>query len=219
MGQPDETVPLLPSDRHRTKLSPPAENHAVNRKTQRMERRELLYGVVRDSMTRAGVLASSYNFKVLSMDARGRQYLVMMDLFDHSAGDTARLAAIEATMAQAAKMRHDILVAAVYWRVNEPLTTGLMQSPVAVVSRVTPDSPAAKPTLAPHYQPLQQEEVTAFKRALAATAAKESAPVAGKIVRSGRRNPVPPEEFEDTQLVDPDDQHLPLSSTQYGDLN
>ena len=52
----------------------------ANRKQERMERRELLYAVVRDAMVRAGVLSSSYKFKVLSLDTHGRQFLVMVDL-------------------------------------------------------------------------------------------------------------------------------------------
>ena len=51
-----------------------------NRKQERLERRELLYAVVREAMVRAGVLSSSYKFKVLSLDQRGRQFLVMVDL-------------------------------------------------------------------------------------------------------------------------------------------
>src|SRR5262245_18297963 len=52
----------------------------ANRKSERMARRELLYGVVRECMMRASVLSASYKFKVLSLDSRGRQFLVMVDL-------------------------------------------------------------------------------------------------------------------------------------------
>jgi hypothetical protein len=45
-----------------------------------MERREMLYAVVREAMVRAGVLSSTYKFKVLSLDPRGRQFMVMVDL-------------------------------------------------------------------------------------------------------------------------------------------
>src|SRR5574343_431788 len=51
----------------------------------------LLYTVVRDAMVRAGVLSASYKFKVLSLDQRGRQFLVMMDLAREYGGETARL--------------------------------------------------------------------------------------------------------------------------------
>lgn len=181
-------------------------------------------------MIRAGVLATSYKFKVLSLDAPGLQYLIMMDLANQSAGDTGRLAEIEAMMAQAAKMRHGILVTAVYWRVNEHVTAGLSQSqsaPAALSPRkgpelqalrlpVTPVSPARQ---AVPYEPLQHDEVTAFKRALASATPAAPLSAVGQTVTSGRRNPAPPVEFEDTQMVDPDERASPLSITQYGDLN
>lgn len=230
LGHVDATVPLMPSDRLRVKLAPRPVSHAANRKTERLERRELLYGVVRDAMIRAGVLAASYKFKVLSLDARGLQYLIMMDLANQSAGDTGRLADIEAMIAQAAKARHDIVVTAVYWRVNEHVAAGLPQSQPAPVpplqqktaeqqvprSPVTPSPPARQ---ASPFEPLQQDEVIAFKRALAGTAPAAPLSASGQIVTSGRRNPAPPVEFEDTQLVDSDERASPLSGTQYGDLN
>ena len=96
----------------------------ANRKSERMARRELLYAVVREAMMRAGVLSASYKFKVLSLDGRGRQFLVMVDLSRSYDSETARLAEIEALIAQAAKSRHDILVSAVYWRMNEHVAVG-----------------------------------------------------------------------------------------------
>lgn len=228
LGNVDATVPLTP-DRIRVKQVPPTVNHAVNRKNERLERRELIYGVVRDSMTRAGVLAASYKFKVLSLDAGGHQYLIMVDLANQSAGNTGRLAEIEATMAQAAKMRHNILVSAVYWRVNETVTSGLSQSHQASTSqlqkteptsRSEPQSPSHLPPikLVPKYEPLQQDEVAAFKRALASALPAVPLSAPGKMVTSGPRNPTPPVEFEDTLMVAPDERSSPLSGTQYGDL-
>jgi len=233
LGQTDATLPLMPHDRLRVKSGPPPVMHAANEKTERLERRELLYSVVRDSMTRAGVLASSYKFKVLSLDAPGRQYLIMMDLINHSAGDTGRLAEIEALMAQAAKKRHDILVTAVYWRVIENVTAGLSPSQSVAappVPRKAPEPQASRPpataiTPAPlakpsaPYEPLQQDEVAAFKRALANATPATPLSAVGQIVTSGRRNPAPADEFEDTQLVDPEQRASPLSGTQYGVLN
>ena len=98
---------------------------AANRKSERMARRELLYTVVRESMMRAGVLSASYKFKVLSLDARGRQFLIMVDVARGHAGEPAAQAEIEAMIAQAAKSRYDILVTAVYWRMNEHVAVGL----------------------------------------------------------------------------------------------
>lgn len=231
LGHVDETVPLMPSDKHpRKPSSPPVSPLAGNRKNERLERRENVYRVVRDSMIRAGVLGSSYKFKVLSLDVRGLQFLVMMDLADQLAGDAGRLAEIEAMMAQTAKMRHDILITGVYWRMSEQVTAGLSRShPVSAPQppRPAPEQQAqrpmaariAQPKQAPRYEPLQADEVAAFKRALASAAPAAPLSASGQIVTSGRRNPAPPAEFEDTQMVDSDERAPPLSSTQYGDLH
>jgi hypothetical protein len=165
-------------------------------------------------MTQAGVLSSSYKFKVLSLDSRGRQYLVMMDLPHEHTGETGRLAEIEALIARNAKSRHDILVTAVYWRVIEHVTTGLT-SPAATVPQVPKPEPAPLPVNNARFEPLQDDEVAAFKKALAsAPVPPQGAP--GEIIRSGRRNPAPPPDFKDTEIDEP---ASPLSGTQYGDLN
>ncbi len=237
LGHVDATVPIAPFDRLRIKLAPPSANHAANRKTERLERRELVYGVVRDSMTRAGVLAASFKFKVLSLDVSGHQYLIMVDLANQAAGDTARLAEIEAMVAQAAKMRHGILVTAVYWRVSEHVTAGLspvqsaataesvqassrelqkstMESQVPAVHKAPPTSGRQ----IPKYEPLQAEEVATFKRALAGALPTTPLSAPGQITKSGPRNPTPRPDFEDTQIVSPEERSSPLSVTQYGDL-
>lgn len=201
LGQADATQPLLPDE----KL------HSVNRKSERHGQRELLYSVVRDTMTRAGVLAASYKFKVLSLDTRGRQYLIMMDLTNGSAGEAGRLAEIEAILAQTAKVRHDILVTAVYWRISEQVTAGLSAAPPSQRPRLTATQLG--------YEPLQQDEIAAFKRAIASASTPADKLVAGQVVTSGRRNSVPSNEFEDTQISPTVERTSPLSVTQYGDLN
>lgn len=227
LRQGNASVPVMLSDRLRVKPLAPPVRHAANHKTERLERRQYLYSVVRDSMIRAGVLAASYKFKVLSLDARGRQYLIMIDLANQSVGDTARLAEIEDMMAHSAKMRHDIRIKAVYWRVNEHVTAGLSpspsvpapQAPSAVQASSLPAIPVPLVMPEPRYEPLQQNEVSAFKRALASAAPAAPLSASGQIVTSGRRNPAPPVEFQDTQMVDPGERISPLSITQYGDLN
>jgi len=222
LGHVDATLPLGASGR---RLARPGAGNAANRKSERLERRELLYTVVREAMTRAGVLSSSFKFKVLSLDSRGRQYLIMMDLARQYVGETARLAEIEGLIAQTAKTRHDILVTSVYWRVNEHVTAGLSNktepAPAPVPLSQALPKPVAAPVAAPvkpHFEPLQDDEVAAFKKALASVATPAVSPAhAGEVVRSGRRNPAPVPVFQDTQLVD--EGHSPLSGTQYGDLN
>lgn len=144
----------------------------------------------------------------------------MMDLARQYAGETSRLAEIEGLIAQHAKARHDILVTAVYWRVNEHVTAGLSRVsapnvaailPLSVVARKSPEPGTAAPALKPAYEPLHPEEVVAFKQALASVAAPAPLSAPGEIVKSGRRNPAPIPTFDDTEL---DDRPSPLSGTQ-----
>lgn len=286
----DATVPLAPGRPGQPLLQPVPPEHAANRKNERMERRELLYTVVRDAMVRAGVLSASYKFKVLSLDQRGRQFLVMMDLAREYGGETARLSEIEALIAQTAKTRYDILVTAVYWRINDHVAVGLPQkgiTPTTVPSAAAPQGVVRKPVPAPaptapapvaapassllfpaepaarfpttptalgrtpsgttapapllpasntgpaplapasgpaRFEPIEADEVAAFKRALADAAGR--APVApaaaarpGVAVRSGPL--LPPShstDFADTEMPGSDGQSTALSTTQYGEL-
>ena len=111
---------------------------SAKRKSDRAARRELLYAVVREAMVRAGVLSASYKFKVLSLDAEGRQFLIMVDLARGAGGDAANLAEIEALIAQSAKARHDMRVTAVYWRVSEHVAVG--RADLRRHPRTAPDS-------------------------------------------------------------------------------
>jgi hypothetical protein len=230
----------------------------ANRKQERMARRELLYAVVREAMMRAGVLSSSYKFKVLSLDPRGRQFLVMVDLAHGASGEMTRLAEIEALVAQQAKQRHDILVTAVYWRANEHVAVGVppprSQQDLARLRRETggdsapaplseeisrpaelraapPEVPApAAPRAAARLDPLRQDEVDAFRQALAASvrgeaalaviAAQRTAPAAATAAATAAAQSYTLlTGFEDTELVDHgEDPAEQLSGTQYGEL-
>ncbi|MBC5763746.1 hypothetical protein [Ramlibacter albus] len=222
----------------------------ANRKHERMARRELLYGVVRECMANAGVVSAGYKFKVLSLDARGRQFLVMVDLSREFAGDAVRLAEVEAMVAQSAKARFDIMVTAVYWRTIEHVATGMAASsrpapltsnskPMPLVSQpaplavdaALPDEAASPRKVAPaRFEPLNSDEVAAFKAALARgvsgsealTQAQESTPVAKSFDGQAKHGPQSYTlltGFEDTELPD-SDMRVPqaLSATQYGDL-
>lgn len=205
LAQLDATLPNTPSNR----AAPVAV--AGTRKQERHAMRELLYTVVRESMNRMGVLSSSYKFKVLSLDSRGRQYLVMMDLQRLQTGEIARMADIETLIAQTAKARHDIHVTAVYWRLSEQVTSLLpsAHTPPAAVSAV-PSPPAAAKSA---FEPIQLDEVEAFKKALAGTPRAPVRP--GELLQSGPLLPPENTGFADTEV---DERAAPLSATQYGDL-
>ncbi len=243
----------------------PATAHSKN---ERMQRREALYMVVRDAMVRAGVLSASYKFKVLALDPRGQQFLVMMDLAREYGSEAVRLSEIESLIVQTAKTRHEITVTAVYWRINDQIAANIPQKGVSPQGASLPLSPAApapatiaasaaagsslaaasapaplmaagsahaaavppvlKPApeipvrlVAPRFDPIEADEVAAFKRALA-TAAAARVPVvgaAGEPVRSGARRAAPQGlDFADTEMPDQDSRSQSLGSTQYGDL-
>ena len=248
---------------------------AQQHRSERLERREQLYAVVRDAMVRAGVLSASYKFKVLSLDQRGKQFLVMVDLAREYGGQTGRLNDIEGLIAQTAKTRHGVAVAAVYWRINDhivantadkglaPSGTGLLApmplqapAPAATAAAFTAQSAEAEaPPLqpgtaatglahmqsssdfseppadtadrlaAPRFDPIEADEVAAFKRALANAAARtpSAVPPLGATVHSGpqRHASSSNSQFPDTVLPQSPEQrarNADLSSTQYGEL-
>ncbi|WP_298930644.1 hypothetical protein [uncultured Ramlibacter sp.] len=257
LSRMDATRPV--SSKRGAKDAHPANNaQPANRKNERMARRELLYTVVREAMMRSGVLSASYKFKVLSLDARGRQFLVMVDLSREHSGEASRLAEIEALIAQAAKSRYDILVTSVYWRMNEHVAVGVPgarprptssqpipldshndSQPAVLDSAPSPLSPAQPRS---PYEPIDADEVAAFKQALAAgiarpaAAAKKAASrkpsaeehqsAAGASARafdgSGKHGPQSYTlltGFEDTEMPDAETRQPALSGTQYGDLH
>lgn len=221
--------------------NPPSEDEqALERKTQRLERRELLYAVVRESMARVGMLSSSYKYKVLSLDSRGKQYLIMMDLPKAMIEHIGHLAEIEEVITQNARQRHKIDVSAVYWRINElsKPSTAVLRKPRAepepsaltpvvtdigesLFSREGPQAPLVPGDRQRRFEPIRPDEVKAFKQGLAA-GSKGGAPSAGGASRMGSptefpATEFPPTEFEETRM-DEGAERSPLSRTQYGDL-
>jgi hypothetical protein len=182
-----------------------------DRKSLRLSQRELLYSAVRDEMIRAGVLAASYRFKVLSLDAQGSQYLIMMDVLKDGIGELKSLSEIESSIMQAAKVRHDLSVTGVYWR-NE-LQAAIRQtsvtSPPRGLANTSPAIAAAGHvgTSAPSGKAQRHQKTEPLKSAHS------------ELVPSGRKPRESVPEFEDTRIIAPNESGSPLSATQYGDLN
>lgn len=218
LGQVDATLPInrlmhlqLPSDKN-TDVS--------NRRNERLERRELLYGVVRECMTAAGVLSSTYKFKVLSLDSNGRKYLIMVDMPREYMSSVAQFAETEGAIARSAKDRYDILITAVYWRVNELVSAaGSSPHPAAAAPAHTEEHATGglvAPVIqaVPAYAELQAEEVLAFKRAVAAAAS--GAVPRSETRKSGRRNSEHVADFSNTE---PFEAPAPLGPSQFGGLS
>ncbi|MCB8746273.1 hypothetical protein LHU53_05070 [Rhodoferax sp. U2-2l] len=230
---PSSSLPADPAKGLSPKAAPPANSvdPLADLKQQRHERREHLYDVVRSVMLRAEVLASHYKFKVLSLDARGRQFLVMVDLLGDEVLAPDRWAAIEQLMAMTAAQRHDLQIKAVYWRLMAPVAGQSVAPETAVVPPARVEVPVAKVAAATAvgaavaatrhgFEPIDNDEVMAFKRAISdATPEAQLAAQAGQVVTSGPRKPAPAPGYEDTQLLEPDDTGSPLSRTQFGGLD
>jgi hypothetical protein len=206
----------------------PQHGHSSPRKHERMAQREHLYAVVREAMVRAGVLSSSYKFKVLSLDASGRQYMVMVDLARGAVPDTQRTAEIEAMIAQSARAKYDIMVTAVYWRASEHVAVGDPQPRVPAVSQPAPLG-ADLPHRRVHSRPAPLEAASrpapieapradapaSVRNGVDAGARGEQALAAANGGRAAQ-NYTLLTGFEDTEMVS--DERQQLSGTQFGAL-
>ena len=208
-----------------------ADEVAARRKSERARMRELLYNVVRESMVRVGVLSSSFKFKVLATDPKGRKFIVMMDLARDFGSEITQLAEIETLICQVARARHNIVVSAVYWRI-EGQPAGTSAHPMAPRNAVpapgseTGVSAATKATTR-KYEPVLAEEVNALKRALtegnqtaAATARKSSnyGMLTGYEATETIESELPEHDAPQTEILDDDARFPALSPTQYGEL-
>ena len=202
---------------------------ADERRTRRHARREQLYVAVREAMTRSGVLAASYRFKVLSLDQLGNEFLVMVDLSMDFEDITHQLGAMEALIVQSAKARFAIAVPTVYWRMDtasaptpgKPQPAKEQEKPP--VQALAADAPVGLPAravrAATRHDPLEADEVAAFRLALLAASAKVpvNALETATKARRGVSSYTLLTGFEDTEL--PESAASPaLSKTQYGEL-
>ena len=207
---------------------------------ERSARREMVYSSVRESMVRSGILSSGYKFKVLALDKRATQFIVMIDLAEQYFASSDKLAQIEALMAYSAKSRFDILVTSVYWRLNGQLGVAVQKRPAPAV--VPPQQPvvASPVAQAPSgMDPVEEAEIAAFKKALLEAAARpvpslegDAAAKAAARVAPRPAAIVPPRDAaQNAQLArdaarqggvpapTPETNFGGLSNTQYGDLH
>lgn len=141
------------------------------RRGRRILRREQLYSVVRESLIRAGVLSSSYEFKVLALDSTGDGFLVLVSLsLPANVMPDEYLLEIERWIQGSARSRHSMTVQAVYWRreaVHDQRGIALKASVAAQTRReVAAAAPHASEATENRVQPLPNDEVVAFRKAL-----------------------------------------------------
>jgi hypothetical protein len=145
------------------------------RRGRRILRREQLFSVVRESLIRAGVLSTSYDFKVLALDTSGDGFLVLVDLaLPADAMPDEYLLEIERWIQGSARSRHSMEVQAVYWRrkaVHDQRGIALKAAVAAQTRREAAVHGTAipAPDMSPpneRVQTVAPEEVSAFREAL-----------------------------------------------------
>lgn len=192
------------------------------RRGRRILRREQLFSVVRESMIRGGVLSSSYEFKVLTLDANGDSFLVLIDLaLPVDVMPDEYLLAIERWVQASAEARHGMTVGSVYWRRKPVHDQRGIALKAAVAAQTQRDAVASAPaplmsdTAIPRpevpvpsgrAQPVGRDELEAFRQALE----RVQAPLRGG----------PPETDPFRHLPQPESHSdfSALSETQYGKL-
>jgi hypothetical protein len=184
------------------------------RRGRRILRREQLFSVVRESMIRAGVLSTSYDFKVLALDTVGDSFLVLMDLaLPVDAMPDAHLLEIERWIQTSARSRHTMVVQSVYWRRKAAHDQRGMALKAAVAAQTRreapsdfgPSIPAPDLRASSHrVQPVGPDEVAAFREALHTPAMPAHRPDAATAPPD--KAPMPDSDFSE------------LSETQYGKL-
>ncbi|OOG88234.1 hypothetical protein B0E41_02795 [Hydrogenophaga sp. A37] len=172
-----------------------------------------MFSVVRESLIRAGVLSTSYDFKVLALDSTGDGFLVLVDLaLPAEAMPDEYLLEIERWIQSSARSRHSMQVQAVYWRRKAAHDQRGMALKAAVSAQTQREAaltgtaiPAPNMTLSNgRVQSLAPEEVNAFRQALRQPA------------MPAHRMESPPDGIEAEPEVHSD--FSELSETQYGKL-
>ncbi len=145
-----------------------------------MLRREQMFSVVRESLIRAGVLSTSYQFKVLTLDALGDSFIVLIELsLDGHAMPDEYLLEIEHWIQDTARRRHEMGVQSVYWRrrASPDPQAGVLKAavPAQAHRETTSNQPTALPVpemalSSSRVQPVSADEVQAFRKALQAPA-------------------------------------------------
>ena len=184
------------------------------RRGRRILRREQLFSVVRESLIRAGILSSSYEFKVLALDSNGDAFLVLIDLaLPADAMPDAYLLEIERWIQTSARSRHSMGIPSVYWRRQAPQDQRGHALKAAVAAQTQRDANAPFKGQIPEGQPaphraMTDEEVKAFRRNMQTPA----------MPRHSFANETPTDEAQEERTPESHSDFSALSETQYGKL-
>jgi hypothetical protein len=186
------------------------------RRGRRILRREQLFSVVRESLIRAGILSSSYEFKVLALDSNGEAFLVLIDLA--LPGDVMPdeyLLEIERWIQHSARSRHSMRIPSVYWRrqAAQDQRGHALKAAVGAQTQRELQAGAAADLLmeAPSagVRPMTEEQVKAFRSSLQSPAMPKHRMAQESDAESANEEEHPPESHSDFSA---------LSETQFGKL-
>ncbi|GAB2809672.1 hypothetical protein GCM10027276_08020 [Comamonas piscis] len=165
MSQHDMLAAQSPLVAAKPVAAAPQHDSAAPRPGERSARREMVYSAVCESMVRSGILSAGYKFKVLALDKRATQFIVMVDLAQQHCASPDKLTQIESLIAYSAKTRFEIVITSVYWRLNAQLGAASSKAP----SIGTAGTAAPQATVLPvplGMDPVDEAEIAAFKKAL-----------------------------------------------------
>lgn len=113
-----------PSETAKAKLNGPETRPIQMNLEERMAyRRDMLFNIVRASLTQFQVDPHDYHFKIVRIDRRGHCFVVMMDMLpafmQSQHGKHAHLSSIANYLTQNAMDRYGLVVSGVYWRIDE----------------------------------------------------------------------------------------------------
>ena len=103
-----------------------ADSEVIRSIKNRNDRRDLLYGVVRDTMVKAGILSSSYRFKLMSLDTDGTLYSVMVDIAQEYGVQHELIRRLENELTRSAFKNGKLRISGVYWRSTDTLCSSLV---------------------------------------------------------------------------------------------
>lgn len=192
----------------------------------RYERRDALFGVVRESMLKAGALSSQYKFKVLTLNGAGTSFMVMVTLPPLPPEELRFMSDVEMDITRLAKLKHGILVNGVYWRTSELITrpraniapvftaANAPRSSGSMLAHLTQGMEISRPSH--RVDAVDESEIAAFKRAMAhSTRHLSGLSDCGQILPTRRPHPLAVSDFQDTEQTACQND---LSATQYAGL-
>jgi hypothetical protein len=179
--------------------------------------REQLFVLVRSAMVSVPLPFKSYKFKVMSVDASGLLFVVMIDLVGEVDGSAAALKAIEGLIVSTAATAQDFRVHGVYWRFDVPAK--VVAEPAALQPTADNQSPEARSLAqaAPTGSVLEQiglDEMLAFRQAQAKAKEQLAKNRAAGVATPPAPRAAPARPREEGPSSSPS----PLSPTQFGDL-